>query len=159
MESNDKVDKPVPNHHPVVRWLLWLVYLFFPLVLLGIGYFVGVFIPAFNRPVFDGLPIDALIWPPLVVLIVLALLWLLFDLFWVVDRETTSRHLQLYGVASVSRIMAFSMAFGYLFNSKYGIAWWFVIPFIAVVVDAFTTGWAAINNATQKPFLSDKGKI
>ena len=158
MDINDKVGKFVADSHPVVRYLVLCVYLFFPLMLLLIGYAVGYFFPAFHNPLFRGTAVENEIWPPLMVLIILALVWLLLDLFYVSDRDTKSRHLQLYGMASVSRVIAFSVAFGYLLRSDYGVRWWFVVPFCAVLVDVFTTGWAAINNATQKPFLSDKGR-
>ena len=153
-----KVDKSITGRPRFVRWLLGLVYWLFPLVLLGIGYLVGDFFPAFRASVFSKWPIDESVWLPLVVLIILAITWLLFDLFWVFSRETTSRNLQTN--SAVTNIMAiiFSVAFGYLINSEGGVRWWFIVPFAAAVVDVFTTAWAAINNATQKPFMTERGR-
>jgi len=123
---------------------------------MGIGYFMGEFVPAFRMSV-SHLS-DATIWPPLLFIIILAIIWLLLDLFYVINRETTSRSLQFDLTLSLLLAVTLSIAFGYLVNSKSGVAWWFVVPYIAAVLDAFTTAWAAINNATQKPFLSDRGR-
>ncbi len=127
-------------------------------MLLGIGFLIGHFIPAFGTSVFGKWPIDETVWLPLVVLIILAVTWLLFDLFWVFSRETTSRNLQINSAVTNFLAITFSVVFGYLINSQGGIPWWFIVPFSAAVVDAFTTGWAAINNATQKPFMTERGK-
>jgi len=37
------------------------------------------------------------------------------------------------------------------------LAWWFIVPWIATIIDALTAAWLGINNAAQKPFLSKKG--
>jgi len=154
----EKVDKTVAGRSHFVRWLLGVVYWLFPFVLLGIGLLIGDFIPAFRTSVFGKSPIDESVWLPLVVLIILAVTWLLFDLFWVFSRETTSRSLQTNSAVTNFMAIIFSVAFGYLINSQGGIPWWFIVPFAAAVVDVFTTGWAAINNATQKPFMTERGR-
>lgn len=154
----DRVDKAVAGKSLIVRWLIGFVHWLFPVVLLVIGYIIGIFIPAFNTSVFRSATIDPVVWPPLFVLIILAIIWLLFDLFWVFSRETTSRSLQMYNTVSVFLAIVFSIGLGYLINSKTGITWWFIVPFCTAVIDAFTTGWAAINNATQKPFMSERGR-
>lgn len=153
-----KVDKAVAKKSLIVRWLLGFVHWLFPVLLLVIGYAIGMFIPAFRTSVFRSATIDPTVWPPLFVLIILAIVWLLFDLFWVFSRETTSRSLQIYNTVSVFLAIVFSVGLGYLINSSTGITWWFVVPFCTAIIDAFTTGWAAINNATQKPFMTERGR-
>lgn len=37
--------------------------------------------------------------------------------------------------------------------------WWFVVPWVAAVLDSMTSSWLGINNAAQKPFLSQKGTM
>jgi len=135
-----RVDSAVAGRSFLVRWLLGIVYWFFPLVLMGVGYLIGHFIPAFRVSVFHSLPPDASVWPPLLLIIILAIIWLLFDLFYVFNRETSARNLQLNLTLSVLLAISLSFAFGYLFNNKFGVAWWFVVPYFAAVVDAFTTG-------------------
>jgi hypothetical protein len=154
----ERVDKAVSGKSLIVRWLLGFIHWFFPVALLAIGYVIGIFIPAFNTSVFRSVTIDPTVWPPLFVLIILAIIWLLFDLFWVFSRETTSRSLQIYNTVSVFLAIVFSVGLGYLINSQTGIVWWFVVPFCTAIIDAFTTGWAAINNATQKPFMTERGR-
>ncbi len=154
----ERVDKAVAGRPAIVRWLIGFVHWLFPVVLLIIGYVIGMFIPAFNTSVFRSVTIEPSVWPPLFVLIILAIVWLLFDLFWVFSRETTSRSLQIYNTVSVLLAIVFSIGLGYLINSQTGIVWWFVVPFCTAVIDAITTGWAAINNATQKPFMSERGR-
>ena len=152
-----KVEKAVAGRPLIVRWLVGFIHWLFPVVLLIIGYIIGMFVPAFNTSVFRSATIDPVVWPPLFLLIILAIVWLLFDLFWVFSRETTSRSLQIYNTVSVFLAIVFSIGLGYLIKSNTGIVWWFVVPFCTAIIDAFTTGWAAINNATQKPFLSERG--
>lgn len=154
----EKVDKTIGGRSLFVRCLLGVLYWLFPFVLLGIGFLIAHFIPAFKTSVFGEWPIDATVWPPLLVLIILAVTWLLFDLFWVFSRETTSRNLQVNSAVTNSLAITFSVVFGYLINSKGGIPWWFIVPFFAAIVDVFTTSWAAINNATQKPFMTERGR-
>jgi len=153
-----KVDKAVREKSLIVRWLLGFIHWLFPVLLLVIGYVIGMFIPAFRTSVFRSVTIDPTVWPPLFVLIILAIVWLLFDLFWVFSRETTSRSLQIYNTVSVFLAIFFSAGLGYLINSPSGITWWFVVPFCTAIIDAFTVGWAAINNATQKPFMTERGR-
>ena len=154
----ERVDRAVAGKSLIVRWLLGFLHWFFPVVLLVIGYVIGIFIPAFRTSVFRSATIDPTVWPPLFVLIILAIIWLLFDLFWVFSRETTSRSLQIYNTVTVFLAIVFSVGLGYLINSKTGVTWWFIVPFCTGAIDAFTTGWAAINNATQKPFMSERGR-
>ncbi len=116
-----KVDKAVTEKSLIVRWLLGFVHWLFPVLLLVIGYMIGMFIPAFNTSVFRSATIDPTVWPPLFVLIILAIVWLLFDLFWVFSRETTSRSLQIYNTVSVFLAIVFSVGLGYLINSQTGI--------------------------------------
>ncbi|MGB6063868.1 MAG: hypothetical protein WBG50_03610 [Desulfomonilaceae bacterium] len=154
-----RVDTAIAGRSSIERFLYGCVYWLFPLILTGIGFLIGQFIPAFRESAFSKWPIDPTVWAPLVILMILAIIWLLFDLFWVFSRETTSRNLQVN--SSVTSLMAvgFSVAFGYLINSKSGLPWWFVVPFCTAVVDEFTTSWAAINNATQKPFMTERGRV
>ena len=153
-----RVEKAVTGRSLIVRWLIGFVHWLFPVVLLIIGYVIGMFVPAFNTSVFRSATIDPVVWPPLFVLIILAIVWLLFDLFWVFSRETTSRSMQVCNTVSVFLAIVFGIGLGYLINSQAGIVWWFVVPFCTAVIDAFTTGWAAINNATQKPFMTERGR-
>ena len=153
-----RVEKAVAGRSLIVRWFLGFFHWLFPVVLLVIGYVIGMFVPAFNTSVFRSVTIDPSVWPPLFVLIILAIVWLLFDLFWVFSRETTSRSLQIYNTVSVFLAIAFSVGLGYLIKRETGITWWFIVPFCTAAIDAFTTGWAAINNATQKPFMSERGR-
>ncbi|MGO9120235.1 MAG: hypothetical protein ACLQPD_21800 [Desulfomonilaceae bacterium] len=153
-----RVEKAVAGKSLIVRWLIGLIHWLFPVVLLVIGYIIAMFVPAFNTSVFRSATIDPAVWPPLFVLIILAIVWLLFDLFWVFSRETTSRSLQVYNTVSVFLAIVFSVGLGCLINSQTGITWWFVVPFCTAAIDAFTTGWAAINNATQKPFMTERGR-
>ncbi len=153
-----KIDKPVTGGHSFLRWLLAVVYWLFPLALLGIGYLIGDFIPAFRESALSKWPIDESVWIPLVAVIIVGVIWLIFDLFWVFSRETTSRNLQANSAVTNFMAIVLSVAFGYLINSDGGVGWWFIVPFVVAVVDVFTTAWAAINNATQKPFMTERGR-
>jgi hypothetical protein len=113
-------------------------------------------VPAFGLSILKR-PIDNAVWLPLLIMLIAAVAWLLLDLFWVFNRETPSKTLQANIAISNFQGMIFCGMFGYLLNSAYGIPWWFVVPFFSSTLDSFTTGWAAINNATQKPFLTQQG--
>ena len=153
-----KVDTAIAGRSSFERFLFSCVYWLFPPILAGIGYLIGQFIPAFKTSAFSKWPIDPTIWAPLVILMILAIIWLLFDLFWVFSRETTSKNLQFNSAVTDSLAIGFSIAFGYMIKSEAGLPWWFVVPFCTAIVDVFTTSWAAINNATQKPFMTERGR-
>jgi len=141
----------------VLRVVSDLIYWFFPLILLLIGFLMSKkMVPAFGLSILK-LPIDNAVWLPLLIMLIAAVAWLLLDLFWVFNRETPSKTLQANIAISNFQGMIFCGMFGYLLNSAYGIPWWFVVPFFSSTLDSFTTGWAAINNATQKPFLTQQG--
>jgi len=40
-----------------------------------------------------------------------------------------------------------------------GLQWWLVVPWIASILDACISAWLGINNAAQKPFLSQRGTM
>lgn len=153
-----KVDKSIAGRPKLVRWLLGLIYWLFPMVLLGVAYLIGRFVPAFRASVLSKWPIHESVGVILVALIIVAVTWLLFDLFWVFSRETTSRNLQINSAVTNFMAIIFSVVFGYLINSEGGVGWWFIVPFVAAIVNVFTTSWAAINNATQKPFMTERGR-
>ncbi len=152
-----KLDKAMAGRPRSVLWPLTVVYWLFPLVLAGLGYLIGHFIPAFRSSVAGKWPIDESVWLPLVIIIILGVTWLLFEIFWVFSRDTTSRSLQTNSAVTNFIGIIFSAAFGYFINSESGVGWWFVVPFATAVIDMFTTSWGAINNATQKPFMSHRG--
>ncbi|MFW6027850.1 MAG: hypothetical protein ACOC91_03495, partial [bacterium] len=64
--------------------------------------------------------------------------------------------LQWDTVVSTFTAITFSVAAGWFIGAG-KLEWWFVVPWIASMIDAFTAGWLGINNAAQKPFLSQRG--
>jgi len=148
---------PITSKHRTAHLLWSLVVWFFPAVLLLAGFIASkAFFPAFGDRV-SWEPADPIVWLLLLISTIAAICWLLYDLFMVFNRETSSKTLQLNLFVSNLVALIFCAALGYLLNSENGISWWFLVPFIFAFIDTFTTGWAAINNATQKPFMTPAG--
>lgn len=161
-EKNEVAKNSEPTLSNIIAHLLLalfrgLLVWFFPVVLLLAGFLMSkTFFPVFGERV-SRTPSDSVVWLLLLIMTVAAIVWLLYDLFKVFNRETSSKTLQLNLFISNLVALAFCTALGYFLNSKNGVAWWFLVPFIFAVIDGFTTGWAAINNATQKPFMTPAG--
>jgi hypothetical protein len=132
----------------------------FPYLLAALGYMLAVlFEPA------AALRSSVLTWPVpqavygwLLLLVLLAVVWLFAEFVTVTSRETVVMALQLDAVFSTLTALLFTGLAGY-FIGKGTLEWWFVVPWGATIFDALAADWLAINNAAQKPFLSQRGTI
>ena len=143
------------EHHkrrPVLRFFEagWYV---FPVVLLAAAYFI----PALQVPVltdFSQLPGD-LGWA-LLGMTVAAVIWLIGDFFVVSNLNTSVGSLRLNTWVSILLALALSIYAGWSLSAA-GLAWGYVIPWVASIIDAFITADRAINNAAQKPLIQTRG--
>jgi len=70
----------------VLRVVSDLIYWFFPLILLLIGFLMSKkMVPAFGLSILKR-PIDNAVWLPLLIMLIAAVAWLLLDLFCVFNR-------------------------------------------------------------------------
>lgn len=132
----------------------------FPYLLAGGGYAAGaLYEPAKSlRTSVTELPIpeDVYLW--LLVMVVLSVIWLVAEFINVTNRETVVRSLQWDAAISTVTAALFSGFGGYLIATEQ-LQWWFVVPWVGAVIDSLTSGWLGINNAAQKPFLSQRGTM
>ena len=134
--------------------IIWL----FPYLLAAGAYFSGsIYEPAIalRTPVLQW-PVPEGVYGALLVLVLIAIAWLIGEFFSVTSRETVVAALQLDSVFSTATAILFTGAAGWLIGIG-RLEWWFVVPWIATIIDALTAGWLGINNAAQKPFMSQKG--
>jgi hypothetical protein len=115
----------------------------FPYVLAACAYFAGVFYePALV------LRTSVLTWP-----IPQAVYGWFFS---VTGRETVVSALQWDAVVSALTAIVFTGWGGWFIGTE-TLEWWFIVPWVAAIVDALTAAWLSINNAAQKPFMGSRG--
>jgi len=120
-----------------------------PLLMMG----VGAMIPTLRVPV--GLPSNNGLWVALAVSAGVVIIWLGAEIYTVVDRNTPVFHLQWDDFSSLVMAVALTEWHGRLVTSGQ-LKWWFIIPWVGVLIDAVLSGWLAINNAAQKPLIQQQ---
>lgn len=149
--------RAAPSGRPPLRFFgIWA----FPYVLAALGYLVGTFYgPASSlRSSVLTWPVSQDVYPWLLLMLLLAGGWLIAEFITVTDRETIVIALQWDSVLSALTAIAFTGVAGWLIGTG-KLEWWFVVPWVAAVLDSMTSSWLGINNAAQKPFLSQKGTM
>jgi hypothetical protein len=135
---------------------IWL----FPYILAAAGYTLGYAYESaavLRSPVFEW-PIPQGVYGWLLLMVLLAGAWLVAEFISVTNRETVVLALQWdAAVSSLTGIVFTGLAGWYLGVGE--LQWWLVVPWIASVLDALTSSWLGINNAAQKPFLSQRGTM
>jgi len=113
----------------------------------------------------DALRSPVLAWPIpqevfgwLLLLVIFSGVWFVFEFSTVANRETIVVELQADAAISALTACFFTGLAGY-YIGRAGLEWWIVVPWLAAMVDGITSAWFAINNAAQKPFLSDQGSM
>jgi hypothetical protein len=126
----------------LLRWL-------FPLIMLGAGGFVA----GLQHPV--GWPIQDAVYPPLFVELLIGLVWIIAEITTVTNRDTPVRTLQMDDVLSRSLAIVLTF-FGAWQIARDALQWWFVLPWLVTLIDAYLSGYYAINNAAQKPLVQQQ---
>jgi len=91
-------------------------------------------------------------------MVVLSVIWLVAEFVTMTNRETIVRSLQWDAALSTTTAAVFSGIGGWMIAGDH-LQWWFVVPWAGAVIDSITSGWLGINNAAQKPFLSQRGTM
>jgi len=142
--------KPEDARFSVFNIVFWAV----PLVMLA----GGRFLPGLHKAISDysvwSTPASTV---AIVVVGAAAAVWVFLDFVRISDRETTSKELHANLIVSTAFALVLTWLSGWLSAGDSKLEWWFVIPWVMTVADLFGTGWAAINNATQKPYFSARG--
>lgn len=113
----------------------------------------------------DALRLPVFIWPVpaevygwLLVMVIASSAWIVGAFLAVTNRETIIFVLQADAFVSSLTAMIFSGFAGWQFGAS-GLQWWLVVPWLAAVLNALLSAWLGINNAAQKPFLSQQGTM
>ena len=111
----------------------------------------------------DALRSPVLVWPIkqevfgwLLLMVIGSGAWFIFEFSSAANRETIVVELQIDSAISTMTACIFT-GLACFFIGHASLQWWIVIPWFASLVDGVTSAWFAINNAAQKPFLSDSG--
>jgi hypothetical protein len=130
----------------------------FPYVLAACAYFAGVFYePALVlRTSVLTWPIPQAVYGWLLLMVLVSALWLVGEFFSVTGRETVVSALQWDAVVSALTAIVFTGWGGWFIGTE-TLEWWFIVPWVAAIVDALTAAWLSINNAAQKPFMGSRG--
>lgn len=110
---------------------------------------------ALRSPVFAW-PIEQEVFGWLLVMVIGSGAWFIFEFSSAANRETIVVELQIDSAISTLTACVFTgVACFFIGHSR--LPWWIMVPWLASLVDGVTSAWFAINNAAQKPFLSDSG--
>ena len=151
-----------PSEADARRGRLWLLKFFaiwpFPYILAAAGYFAGTLIDSSLRgPVF-GSPQNPSVYPWILVFVVLAVAWLISGFMTTINSKTTVTELKSSSIVSIATAVIFTGAAGW-FVARSSLQWWFIVPWIASIVDAPLSSWLAINNAAQKNIITKRGSM
>lgn len=120
-----------------------------PLILLLAGFLVPVL-----RHKVGAVPAEesATLWMTLVIFILVAVAWIMIDMFVVSNDSTTGSQLKINAAISGTYNNVLMFVAGAMWASGQ-VRWWMVVPMVAVLVDDYVVTNRAINNALQKPII------
>jgi len=154
LQATDQAETPMSIGRHVFIVTIWL----FPYLLAAGAYLAAEFYApaAALKSSALKLPIPQAVYGWLLLMVLIAVTWLISEFISVTSRETIVTALQLDAAFSAITAILFTGAAGWMIGTD-RLAWWFIVPWIATIIDALTAAWLGINNAAQKPFLSKKG--
>jgi hypothetical protein len=123
--------------------IAWL----FPLAVMGIG---ALYAPL--RTYVNGVFPSVETTPGILVQVVLSGAWMLAEYRFAASRETSITQLQADAFRSLFLSLILSFGAGWLL-SRGECPWFYIVPAIAAIGDAFLTANQGLNNAAQKPFM------
>jgi hypothetical protein len=123
--------------------IAWL----FPLAVMGVG---ALYSPL--RMHVTGIFPSVSITPGLLVQVLLIGGWLLAEYRFAASRETSIKQLQSDAFRSLILSLLLSFGAGWLLSIG-DCPWFYVVPAVGAIADAFLTANQGLNNAAQKPFV------
>jgi hypothetical protein len=93
--------------------------------------------------------------PGMLIQVLLSSLWMLAEYRFAASRETTIKQLQSDSFRSILLSMVLCFGAGFLLAREI-CPWFYLIPMLSSVGDAFLTANQGLNNAAQKPFVPTK---
>ncbi len=157
MVAMEPANAPVPKMSTGKKIILSVIWAF-PYALAAFAYLLGTSYSgaeSLRSPVLQWpVPQDVYLW--LLILVLAAVVWLVGEFISVTNRETVVSALQMDAVFSSVTAILFTGFAGYFIGTD-SLEWWFVVPWVATVIDALTAAILSVNNAAQKPFLSKRG--
>ena len=135
-------ESPIRKFFMIIDWV-------FPFILAFAAYIAASnYEPAssLKTSVFQ-LPVPQEVYLWLLVLVLAAVVWLVFEFISVTSRETIVASLQLDVAVSTFTALLFSGFGGWLIGNDQ-LQWWFAVPWAATLIDAMTAGHLAVNKRT-----------
>jgi hypothetical protein len=103
--------------------------------------------------VLNDIPPEVFKW--LVGQIILSVAWLLWEFNFAARRTTAVEFLQMDdGVSRVWAVLLTGWCGAMI--SRGDLPWWFVVPWVSVLIESFFSGFLTINNAAQKPLMQQE---
>ena len=115
---------------------------------------IGAVFPSLRLPVRLEIP-PLQVTPGMLVQVLLSSLWMLAEYRFAASRDTTIKQLQADLFRSISLSMVLCFVAGLLLAREI-CPWFYLIPMLSSVGDAFLTTNQGLNNAAQKPFVPMK---
>jgi len=127
-------------------WLGLFVSWIAPFTFLGVGGLV------------PALPWDltSQMWAGLFAQLLLVLVWLVHDFWFTAHRNTAVIDLQRDALGDITVALIF-VAIGAALLAYNMLPWWFIVPALGAIADAYLAPALGINNAYEKPYYPTRG--
>ena len=129
----------------IIGLLRWII----PIMMLVVGRFV----PPLQLPV--AWPLPSSVYPALMIEMVIGLLWILSEITTVTNRDTPVHTLQRDAALSLTLAVVITFI-GAWYMAQSALQWWLLVPWFVTLLDAYLSGYYAINNAAQKPLIQQQ---
>ncbi|HUO56042.1 MAG TPA: hypothetical protein VMU27_01220 [Candidatus Paceibacterota bacterium] len=126
---------------------MWLA----PFYIMAIGNACSQLLPA-HWPALTPLSI----WPWACLELLLMIAWLLYEIWFSANRDTPGSELQLDAAIDMTIALGLCVYAANRWGAGVSIGWWFYLPSVGAIVDAYQSALLGINNAMQKPGVSPK---
>ncbi len=131
-----------------IGFLSWI----FPIIIMGASYLM---FPAMRAPA--TLPWNALpeVFMGLFFALLFVVIWFIVEMYYAANRETSVSQLQWDGIVSTIFGHVFT-AFGAAMLMLQILPWWYLLPWVGVIMDSIFSSYFAVNNAAQKPLIQSE---
>lgn len=146
----DEAKKTAQDSMSILGSMLLFLWEWFPLVLLGIHYFV----PNLHKPILEYPDYNGLI--VIAISVVIGAVWVIVESIRAAHRSTSGFALQVDSFRS-TLIGNIFVGWGVWLVAVGTLQWWFPVAATMAVIDMFVTPLVAINNAIQKPYAPPLG--
>ena len=135
--------------HKTLLVMSWLA----PFIIMGVGY---AFFSSLRSPMSWPWNAPTEVWLGITLQLALMIVWLGYEIWYTTHRNASVYDLQVDAAVDLGMTLALALVMGVAIHAG-KLQWWFIVPIIGAVIDAFQSVLLGINNAAEKPYVPTKG--